>query len=480
MFSSISFLCFLVIVWLIYIVVPAKWRKCVLLVASLGICGFLSLKALVALVVSSLIAFYGALLIDRNDKNDKSRKRIAVTVVLLFAFALVVVKNIPYAINVFGISNIEENSPLRTFVLPIGFSFYAFSIIGYIYDVYQKKEKPEISIINFALYMSFFAKLVSGPIERKGHFTKQVERIEEVVVWNTERISLAVTYMLWGYFLKLVVADRLALIVNQIHGAPECFDSVWLIGGAIFYSFQIYADFAGYTCIALGCALLFGIELIQNFNAPYLAKNITEFWRCWHMSLSSWLRDYIYIPLGGNRKGAARKYINTLVVFVLCGIWHGNGASFLAWGLLHGLFSVFDSAVMSKRRGKGFVFDMISKICTFAAVTFAWIFFRADNLALALNYIKEMFTNGIDIRGPINFFVSNGVSLVQILLSVPLIILVQIVDGICLKKGDAFPVILQKKRIIKYAFFYICIMAIFIFGMYGGDFKAENFIYMQF
>lgn len=438
------------------------------------------MKALIALFISTVVAYAGAIIVEKNADNNKKSKAAAIITTVLFAIVLVVIKNIPYVIKMAGISGISENSPLRTFVLPVGFSFYAFSAIGYIYDVYQKKENAQKDFVAFALFMGFFAKLVSGPIERSAKFEKQIEKLSTLAVWNTERISLAVTYMLWGYFLKLVVADRLALIVNELHGAPVMYDSLWLAGGAVFYSFQIYADFAGYTAIAIGCALLFGIELTENFNSPYLSKNITEFWRRWHISLSTWLRDYVYIPLGGNRKGVARKLINTLVVFILCGIWHGNGLSFLVWGLLHGLFSIFDSTVAKKINITGAVATAISRIITFVAVTFAWIFFRAESLSLAIDYIGKMLTNGINIQGSRLAFEGTGVELIQILLSIALIICVIIIDEISMKSKKSFPVFLQQHRIVKYIFFYVCIMAIFVFGIYGGEFKAENFIYMQF
>jgi len=479
-FSSVAFIVFLALLWLIYMITPKCWRKAVLLVCSYGFCGFLSMKALIALFISTVVAYAGAIIVEKNADNNKKSKAAAIITAVLFAIVLVVIKNIPYVIKMAGISGISENSPLRTFVLPVGFSFYAFSAIGYIYDVYQKKEKAQKDFVAFALFMGFFAKLVSGPIERSAKFEKQIEKLSTLAVWNTERISLAVTYMLWGYFLKLVVADRLALIVNELHGAPVMYDSLWLAGGAVFYSFQIYADFAGYTAIAIGCALLFGIELTENFNSPYLSKNITEFWRRWHISLSTWLRDYVYIPLGGNRKGVARKLINTLVVFILCGIWHGNGLSFLVWGLLHGLFSIFDSTAGKKINITGAVATAISRIITFVAVTFAWIFFRAESLSLAIDYIGKMLTNGINIQGSRLAFEGTGVELIQILLSIALIICVIIFDEISMKSKKSFPVFLQQHRIVKYIFFYVCIMAIFVFGIYGGEFKAENFIYMQF
>lgn len=493
MFVSYYFLLFLAALWMIYAIVPGHWRKGILFLFSYGFLGFLSWKALVILFASTGLVYTTGKVIEKNKHNTAKAKKATIVSVALFAFLLIVWKNIPYVIKMFGISQVPEDSFLRTIVLPVGFSFYAFQAIGYLYDVYQGKEKAEENFVSFALYMGFFAKLVSGPIERKGKFAKQIEALANVNVWNAGRLSLALTYIVWGYFLKLVVADRLALIVNEVYKVPSVYDSVWLIGAAVFYSFQIYADFAGYTSIAIGCGLLFGLELTQNFKAPYLAVNVTDFWRRWHISLSSWLRDYLYIPLGGNRKGKLRKYLNTMIVFVICGIWHGNGLSFLVWGLLHGFFSVMDSVKKVVCAGKmeqlegmgGKIKERLVTLCarigTFLVVTFCWIFFRAESLTLALSYIRMMFTNGFHPFRPIGGFVENGIPMIQIYLSFVLILLVQLIDGISYKKDVPFPVIMQENnRLVRYGFFYVCLIAIFVIGIYGGAFQTETFIYMQF
>ena len=480
MFISLFFILFLAVLWLLFILVDAKYRKILLCVFSLGFCAYISVTALVALLLSTVVTFFGAKAIEKNLENKVRAKTITVVTVTIFAFVLIVVKNIPYIIKVSGFDTLSQNNVLTSIVLPVGFSFYAFQAIGYLYDVYKGKESAENSFVDFALYMGFFAKLVSGPIERKGRFASQLKDLADITVIDEKRISLVLTYMVWGYFLKLVVADRLALVVNQMHAAPEYFDMIWLIGGAIFYSFQVYTDFAGYTCIAIGCAMLFGIELTQNFKSPYCSKNITEFWRRWHISLSSWLRDYVYIPLGGNRKGTLKKYLNTLIVFILCGIWHGNGLSFLVWGILHGLFSIFDGVVGKKLNTEGIVRSFIARTATFIAVTFAWIFFRADSLTLALRYIKLMLTNGINLRGPISFITGNGVVMLQVYLSIAMIAVVQIIDRICYKKKTELPHLIQENRMFKYFFIYVCLMAMFVIGVYGGAFKTETFIYMQF
>ncbi|MCR5798565.1 MAG: hypothetical protein K6G69_00655 [Lachnospiraceae bacterium] len=476
MFTSIKFLIFLILLWLIYAVIPVRFRREILLVAGYVFCGLISLPAMLVLMVVTVLVYAAGRVIEKNRSAF-----VAVVTLALFAFALIVYKNIPYLIGVFGPVALKENHILTSLVLPVGFSFYAFGAIGYIYDVWKGKEKAEKDFLSFALYMSFFPKLVSGPIERKGPFTKQIENLPNVDVVKIERISYACLQMMWGYVLKLVVADRLALIVDQVYASPTDYDTVWLIMGAVFYSFQVYTDFAGYTYIAMGCATLFGIDLTQNFKSPYNSQSISEFWRRWHISLSSWLRDYIYIPLGGNRKGKLRKCINTMIVFLICGIWHGNGISFVVWGLLHGIYSL-PGGLRKKRetKPKG-IGAFVSTVVTFAAVTFAWIFFRADTLSQAVIYIRELFTAGVDPAYSTAVFEKSGLVVLQVYLSLALIVIVWVIDTICKRRSSSLPKMLQDKRpVVRYAFLYICFMVIFIFGIYGGDFETENFIYMQF
>lgn len=480
MFVSLYFVLFILITWLIYGIIPRSCRVAFLLFVSYAFCAFISVEALLILTLSTVIIYVGAIGIEKNREKPLMKKRIAGSTIFLFAFVLIVVKNIPYVIKMFNIGFIEQDSFLRSIALPVGFSFYAFSAIGYIYDVYRGREEAEANLFSVALFFGFFAKLVSGPIERKEKFIDQVKNIRNVKFFEKDRLIRALTFLAWGYFLKLVIADRLAVIVNQIYSGYDAYDSVWLFINAVFYSFQIYADFYGYTCIAIGCALIFGIELSQNFNSPYVALNITEFWRRWHISLSTWLRDYLYIPLGGNRKGKVRKCINTMIVFLVCGIWHGNGLSFIVWGLLHGTFSVFDSLVGKKGTGNAAI-SCIRRIVTFLAVSFAWIFFRAESLTLALRYISRMFTAGMDFTGKIGIFEQCGGVMVQVYISLALIVLLQVIDIICYRKNTTFPVLMiNQGRFTKYLFFYVIIIMIYIFGMYGGEIKAENFIYMQF
>lgn len=327
-----------------------------------------------------------------------------------------------------------------------------------------------------ACYFAFFPKLVSGPIEREQAFLPQMKKLEEVTLRDRGRLSTAFAYLLWGYFMKMVVADRLAATVNRIFAAPASFDSFWLLLGAFFYTIQIYCDFAGYSYIAVGCAKIFGIQLTQNFKEPYFAAGISDFWRRWHISLSTWLRDYLYIPLGGGRKGLFLKGVNTMMVFLACGAWHGNGANFLAWGLLHGLYSIAEAC--GKRKGWKL---LSSKGVTFLEVAFAWIFFRADSLKAAFSYIGRMFTAGIFPENWRQTRMDLGLSAVEILLVVTGIGTVWAVDWLCTKKQLQMPVLVQKKQnAVRYLVFYLLMVFIFIFGVYGPGYSAEQFIYMRF
>lgn len=475
MFTSVIFILFLLVTWLLYLVIPGKLRELYLLIASVLFIGYISVNALIGVAVTSLIVYATARIIDSSKKKGGSGKVATIAGIFIFAFVLVVVKNIPWAIRFIGASNIAEDHILHKLILPVGFSFYAFQSIGYIYDVYNGKEESTRSFIRFALYMLFFPKFVSGPIERQGRFSSQLENLKNIKVLESVRMWQAIMYILWGYVLKLVVADRLALLVNTVHQMPKAYDTTFLVICTVFYSFQVYTDFAGYTFIAMGISKLFGIDLMLNFDNPYCSATITEFWRRWHISLSSWLRDYVYIPLGGNRKGKFRKYVNTMVVFVLCGIWHGNGLSFLVWGILHGIYSMVDGYTLKKCK------PIIGRFFTFILVSIAWIFFRADSTSVAVDYIKAMIMNGFWFSSKKGLYLSLGESFTQVLIGMVFIVLLMIIEGISYKKSKVVPEMLSgSKPIIRYIAVYLTIMIIYIFGIYGAAYNPADFIYMQF
>lgn len=384
-----------------------------------------------------------------------------------------------------------SESVLTQLVMPIGFSFYLFQMISYFVDVYRGTAKAERNFWNLALWLSYFPKLISGPIEREHDFLPQLQNVRKVKFWHTGRLSVSLSYVLWGYFLKIVIADRLMPMVDRIFDNPGGFDSFFLILGAVLYTFQIYCDFAGYSYIAVGLSELFGIHLTMNFKEPYTAQSMTDFWRRWHISLSSWLRDYLYIPLGGNRKGIVRKVMNNMIVFLVCGMWHGAGLNYIAWGLLHGFYTSVEavkSACNQKRGnnrkdfgGTGRIISFLRAAGVFLLAAFAWIFFRAGSASAALRYLAGMIPVHLRFSDWNEMFLTVFDKNIEFWLALLGIVIVSIGDWVSSRKGVRFPVLLQwKSSGVRYAFFIVMILILFVFGIYGPGYDTGQFIYMQF
>lgn len=490
MFVSFYFLLLLGSTILAFFLLPVKWRPGILLVASYVFCAHIEPRALVVLLGVSLFAYIMAIYIEKIQKlgNREKCKRVTVLSVCGLVLFLCMFKYAGYFLTRIGIVDRLPQNVLTNLVMPVGLSFYMFQAIGYLVDVYKRKSPAEKNFWYLGCYLAFFPKLVSGPIEREDDFFPQLKRLGEVRFLNRGRLSAAFTYMLWGYFMKMVVADRIGGIIGPLFDQPGNFDSLWLFLGAVLYSIQIYCDFAGYSYIAVGCAKIFGIEIEENFRAPYMAVDIQDFWRRWHVSLSEWLRDYVYIPLGGNRKGIIRKNLNTMVVFLVCGMWHGAGMNFLAWGLLHGIYSVVGSLIRERNKNKNVAEGHAGKkktglrrIATFFLVTFAWIFFRSGSLRSALLYIYQMATAGFwpgrwaQAAESLNL---NGMEFGIVGIGM---MCIGLVDRLCVQEKMHLPMIIQQKTNgIRYLVFYLLLITIFIFGIYGAGYYTEQFIYMQF
>jgi D-alanyl-lipoteichoic acid acyltransferase DltB (MBOAT superfamily) len=362
--------------------------------------------------------------------------------------------------------NIDIDTWSLNIILPVGISFYTFQTLSYSIDVYNEKIKPTNSFIDFAAFVSFFPQLVAGPIERASNLLPQFQKRR---LFNFEQARTGISMIVYGLFKKVVVADRLAIYVNQVYGDIGSYNTISLIIATIFFSFQIYCDFSGYSLIARGTAKLFGLELMLNFNRPYLSTSIPDFWRRWHISLSTWFKDYVYIPLGGNRKGIGRNYINLCIVFLVSGLWHGANWTFVFWGGLHGLFqvgTVFFRKLDKDKKLLKRVPVCISIISVFFLMNFAWIFFRAESIYDAFFYIGRILAfdfnfNLIQVcaeKGPLNLFLSFAV------------IFLLLVSYI-------LPNDLELNTSIRYiSFNVITILIIIILGING---KAE-FIYFQF
>ena len=475
MFVSLFFPVFLGIVTLFYFILPVKYRPAVLLLTSCLFCGYLDMRSLFVLLFSILFTYCGGIILERAEKNSSDAKKfhfLPAFLLSLCLLSLIVFKYTGYIFRRFFPDLAFTRTVLPYFLMPIGFSFYLFQMISYLVDVAKGKLPAERNPVHLGCYLSFFPRFVSGPIERAGDFLPQLSALSKVKFPDRGRLSTAFTYILWGYFMKMVVADRLALLVNSLFGSMQEFDSLFLFLGMLFYTMQIYCDFAGYSNIAIGCAAIFGINLTQNFASPYQAASISEFWRRWHISLGSFLKDYVYIPLGGNRCGTFRKCLNTMIVFLLCGMWHGSGLNFVVWGLLHGLYSVIGTFLPSSRK---------YLILTFFEVSFAWIFFRAESLSQALAYLRRMVTAGIhpeSFSRSLELLKLDPAEIIVVTISILLILLI---DELCYRKKVSLPLLIQEKpNAARYLIFYLLLIGIFIFGVYGPGYQAEQFIYMQF
>lgn len=357
-------------------------------------------------------------------------------------------------------------------LLPVGISFYTFQTLSYVIDVYQGKIQPERHFGIYATFISFFPQLVAGPIERTENLLPQ---IKEEHYFSYDDAVYGLRQMLWGFFKKIVIADTLAHYVDLVYDMLYYYKGASLLIVSVFFSFQIYCDFSGYSDIAIGTARLFGIRLMTNFRSPYLAESVAEFWRRWHISLSTWFRDYVYIPLGGNRKGKIRKYINTLVTFLLSGLWHGANITFVLWGSIHGCLQVAESTFSLNRKKK---YHILSGIVVFSLITFAWIFFRADTLQDALYVIRFMFSgiaqplvylkNGLDAIGIRRItYIRIGISLGTLFLF----------DYINLKK-DPLIEISRFPRILRWGIYYVLGIVLIIYSI--QNMGANQFVYFQF
>ena len=332
-----GFFLFFPLVTLVWFLLPGTARRLWLLCASWWFLLCAGPEHLFSLIAATTLTYCGAQLLD---KAEGRRRKLALAALLTVLFgALFLVKYLAFALDllerVLTTTGLAFSSPALDLLLPAGLSFYLFMAAGYLIDVYRRDRPAEESYLDLALFLSCFPYLLSGPIGRAGGLLPQFRR---PAPFSWEQLRRGLLRFLWGAFKKLVIADRLGLLVSTVYAAPETFGRIQVVAAALAFSIQIYCDFSAYSDMALGCAQVMGLHLMENFHTPYFSRSIGEFWRHWHISLSSWFRDYLYIPLGGSRKGRRRKYLNLLIVFAVSGLWHGAALSFVVWGLLNGLY----------------------------------------------------------------------------------------------------------------------------------------------
>ena len=398
LFNTIDFAIFLPAVVLIYYLIPPKFRWVLLLAASYYFYMSWKVEYILLIVVSTLVDYFSGI---KMGKLEERRSRLpwlilslCINLGLLFSFKYFnfATENLNVLFSKVGLAG---KIPMHELLLPVGISFYTFQTLSYSIDVYFGRQKAEKHLGYFALYVSFFPQLVAGPIER---YSRLAPQLRERHILSYDNLVNGLRLILYGLFIKMVIADNISPIVDQIYANPENFASGHVLTGIFLYSFQIYSDFFGYSTIAIGSALLLGVRIMDNFKSPYLAKNISEFWQRWHISLSTWFRDYLYFPLGGNRVSKYRWVLNILVVFLVSGLWHGANWTFIIWGLLFGLIYLIEhvlnrSLKLQKEHSAYSAGHLLLALKTFFLVTILWVFFRSQSFGDAMHIFKLIVQN---------------------------------------------------------------------------------------
>lgn len=488
LFNSLDFAIFFPIVFVLYWLVSSnlRWRNILVLASSYVFYGWWDWRFLFLIAISSIVDFYvGQKLYKEN--NAKKRKRLLLISLIVNLGFLAYFKYTNFFIDTFVDSFRLFGKELEitsiNIILPVGISFYTFQTLSYTIDIYRKQLKPTKDWLSFFSFVAFFPQLVAGPIERASHLLPQFYKTYK---FNYNQVKSGLLLMAFGLFKKMVIADRAALYVNEVYNNPGNYEGIETIFGTVLFAFQIYCDFSGYSDIAIGAARTMGFDLMKNFDSPYLSKSITEFWRRWHISLSTWFRDYVYIPLGGSRNGKYRTYYNLFIVFLVSGLWHGAAMTFVIWGVIHGVIIVIEKAIF-KSKEKVFSLLNIDKsilsnklifiMITFTIVCFAWVFFRANSFADSIIIIEGFFTN--------NFYELFGEKLYLIglkeheftLLFLSILSLTYIENSH--RKQSMFSLLNEQPIFFRWSVYLSIAVFIIIFGVYGSEIDSE-FIYFQF
>jgi D-alanyl-lipoteichoic acid acyltransferase DltB (MBOAT superfamily) len=396
LFNSLSFLIFLPLVLLLYYRLTQRWQNRWLLGASYVFYGWWDYRFLSLILLSTVVDYLAGLAIHRT--SDARRRRGFLTLSLVVNLGLLAMFKyfgffVDSAAGLLGTFGLNPNFPLLHVVLPVGISFYTFQTLSYTIDIYRRQLTPTRDFLNFALFVSYFPQLVAGPIERARHLLPLIEAPRKVA-WPA--IGIGVELILIGFAKKVGIADAIAPLVDLRFDNPAEASGSELLLAAYLFSIQIYCDFSGYTDIARGVSKLFGIDLMRNFEQPYLSGSITEFWRRWHISLSSWLRDYLYIPLGGNRGGSFLTNRNLMLTMLLGGLWHGASWTFVVWGALHGIYLIGHKVITNRRApgapAPGLLRQALHVVITFNLVTLTWVFFRSADFGMAWTFLDGVFT----------------------------------------------------------------------------------------
>lgn len=498
LFNSLDFLIFFPIVTVLYFVIPKRFqglRTVWLLLSSYYFYMCWNPTYALLILLSTFITYLSGLLIRRADRLTDSgrrqrRKKLWVglsfgsnlLILCLFKYLTFFLENLARVLGWMGVS---FQVPVIDLLLPVGISFYTFQALGYTMDVYRGDIEAEPNFLRYALFVSFFPQLVAGPIERSGSLLRQ---LQEKQSFDFLRVRAGLARMGWGLFQKMVIADRLAMLVNTVYNAPTEQPGSAVVLATVFFCFQIYCDFGGYSNIAIGAAQVLGIRLMENFRQPFLALSIRDFWRRWHISLSTWFRDYLYVPLGGSRKGEWRAVFNNMVVFLVSGLWHGAGWHFILWGGLHGVYQAVGRLTAPVRSGlrkrlgikeNGLPRRLAAWSITFSLTAFAFLLFRANSMTDAVTLIRAMFRDfhfEALLEGGLFTLGLDRPDFTVALISLTVLIL-----GDLLQERWPMGEILERQVFpVRWVLYLLVIFSVLIFGIYGPGYDAASFIYFAF
>lgn len=479
LFNSSAFFVFLIIVFLAYwktATYSNKLRKWVLLLASYIFYGWWDWRFLILIIISSVTDFIiGKTLFEKEKKQTRKillLLSIFINIGILFCF-----KYFNFFIASFqALTGFDSNHHWSTLqiILPVGISFYTFQTLSYTIDIYRRKIQPTRSALTFFTFVAFFPQLVAGPIERA---KRLIPQLEKKPAFSYPQAVSGLKLMVWGLFKKMVIADQLAVLVDAIYAQPNQFNGWEIILGTFLFGYQIYCDFSGYSDIAIGTARLFGVELMTNFKTPYFAHSFRNFWHRWHISLSTWFRDYIYVPLGGNQTSSAVWIKNIFITFVISGLWHGANVTFLLWGAIHAVFYVAEKQVSPALKIPGKIKSSLGWGVTFVLVNFSWIFFRAESWQHLKTLFLALGTNHSTISKTFSQLLFAGENFTppgrMILFIFPLFLLAELF----LKEKNFDQAVFGLKKQVQWGIFYLLVLMILFFGVLNS---APQFIYFQF
>ncbi len=468
LFNSFQFIVFFPLICVLYYIIPRKFTKLFLVIASyLLYMNWIPAYALLLFYIT-IITYIGALNIQTLEKQQKKHRVIifailAILPLLFFKYYNFVNSNIKELLSIF---HLQIDLPGLNWAIPVGISFFTFQAYGYLMEVYYKKIEPEHNLLNYILFISFFPQIASGPISKGINLLPQIKAGR---TFDLTKIIEGMKLMLWGMFMKVVLADRIAIYANTVLDNYEYQNGISCFIASFCYTIQIYGDFAGYSLLAIGCGKIMGFDLPNNFNRPYFAATITDFWRRWHISLTQWLTSYVYIPLGGNRCSKARCYMNIFITFLISGLWHGANWTFIFWGWLHGMFQVIEkiTGLNSTPKNK---WEKIFRISlTFLIINFAWIAFRMPTISDTFAIYNKIFTN---FNGTL-FLPGDKTTIVFIMFALLLLLFKEITDEYF---PDSFKIMNSNYTVVRWIGYVSMIVIIMLLGV----FDAGQFIYVSF